>query len=56
MMWTVIGFLGIAFLVLMAVAAMNEADEEEELRRFHPPDDDDGVSLRKDDPDGQYQR
>ena len=56
MMYVVLGFLCVAF-VLIILAACKCAVEEDELMHLHPPDDDDGVTIRKDDdPDGQYQR
>ncbi|MBR2698296.1 MAG: hypothetical protein IKE76_06855 [Clostridia bacterium] len=55
MMWTVLGFLAFAMVILI-LAACRCAVEEDELMKLHPPDDDDGISRLEDDPDGIYQR
>lgn len=55
MMYIVGGFVCVFLIALVVVMSLKAADERE-LMHFHPPDDDDGVSLREDDPDGQYQR
>lgn len=55
MMYIVAGFICV-FLICAVVAACVKAADEDQLMKFHPPDDDDGITLKEDDPDGQYQR
>lgn len=55
MMWTVIGFVGLAMLIIAGAAVMGAA-EEDELMRYRR-DDDQGVRVREDgDDDGDCQR
>lgn len=54
-MWVILGIIAAA-LILVTLVACKCAVEEDQLMQFHPPDNDDGVTLREDDPDGQYTR
>ena len=55
MMYIVAGFICVFLITLVVVICLKAADEDQ-LMKFHPPDDDDGITLKEDDPDGQYQR